>query len=541
MKKPIYVFGHRNPDTDSICSAISYARLKALLGQSDVEAARLGDINKETRYALEYFGVEAPPLLGSLKPLVEDLNIYSTQSLRKTDILKTAMSVLSRQRGHVAPVVDDDNKIEGMISISDVTPVYLGLTGKSLLKITNTPIGNIMKAIDGEFLTLEKNMEQIAGDIYTESDWDEEISVRPNDILIGSFQRECKDKWKKWKGGAVIWCSFQEIHPRVPQDYPAVIYATHASMFKVAKSMALCIPIETMVLDEDEIEMFQMEDALEDVTDTILASPARIFPVVDRGGVVIGAISKSNLMQVNRRQVILVDHNEKTQTAEGIEEAEILEIIDHHRVANVQTMAPLYFRAEPLGSTCTLVAGMYQEHGLKPSREIAGLLLSGILSDTLLFNSPTCTKKDEDMARWLADLAAVNLNTYGMDLIVAGTSLENETPEKILRRDMKRFHTNRLQMCVSQINTADSSRLSSLNGELLDTMEKMCLDQGLDLMVLMITDIIRQGSYILAAGPEKQVARRAFHMEKEADGVFLPDVYSRKKQIIPVLMNAARI
>ncbi|MFQ9798118.1 MAG: CBS domain-containing protein [Clostridia bacterium] len=148
------------------------------MGQSDVEAARLGDINKETRYALEYFGVEAPPLLGSLKPLVEDLNIYSTQSLRKTDILKTAMSVLSRQRGHVAPVVDDDNKIEGMISISDVTPVYLGLTGKSLLKITNTPIGNIMKAIDGEFLTLEKNMEQIAGDIYTESDWDEEISVR---------------------------------------------------------------------------------------------------------------------------------------------------------------------------------------------------------------------------------------------------------------------------------------------------------------------------------------------------------------------------
>ena len=158
------------------------------------------------------------------------------------------MSVLSRQRGHVAPVVDDDNKIEGMISISDVTPVYLGLTGKSLLKRTNTPIGNIMKAIDGEFLTLEKNMEQIAGDIYTESDWDEEISVRPNDIRIGSFQRECKDKWKKWKGGAVIWCSFQEIHPRVPQDYPAVIYATHASMFKVAKSMALCIPIETLSL-----------------------------------------------------------------------------------------------------------------------------------------------------------------------------------------------------------------------------------------------------------------------------------------------------
>ncbi len=290
MKKPIYVFGHRNPDTDSICSAISYAKLKALLGQSDVEAVRLGDINRETRYALEYFGVEAPPLLGSLKPLVEDLNMYSTQSLRKTDILKTAMSILSRQRGHVAPVVDDDNKIEGMISISDVTPVYLGLTGKSLLKITNTPLGNIMKAIDGEFLTLEKNMEQIAGDIYTESDWDEEISVRPNDILIGSFQRECKDKWKKWKGGAVIWCSFQEIHPRIPQDYPAVIYATHASMFKVAKSMALCIPIETMVLDEDEIEMFQMEDALEDVTDTILASPARIFPVVDRGGVVMGVI-----------------------------------------------------------------------------------------------------------------------------------------------------------------------------------------------------------------------------------------------------------
>lgn len=539
--KPIFIFGHQNPDTDSICSSLAYANLKVKLGVKEAVAARLGDINKETRYALNYFHAADPVFLETLNPQVSDLNLKPIESLRKEDTLKKALGVIIKQKGHIIPIIDDEDKFMGLISISDIAPAYMGLAGKSLLKLTETPYKNICKVLDANVVKGTIDDKEVHGDIYTISEIRDE-AITCEDVAI--YRLGDKDASKVYASGAgliiVAESNGEQDKIKIPADYKGVVLSVQYSIFEIIKLISQAIPVKTMVKTE-MIEYVEMDDFIDEVKDNMLTSRHRRFPVIDKEGMVKGILSKSNLLNINRKKVILVDHNEKGQSAKGIEEAEILEIIDHHRVADIHTMAPLLFRAEPLGCSSTIINKMYEESNIDIEPKIAGLMLSAILSDTLLFHSPTCTDEDRRAAKKLADIAGVELNDYGMAMITAGTALEGESAESLLYRDLKRFAIGKYKVAISQINTTDFEGFGYIREEVMDEMRNFARLENLDLVLMMVTNIISEGTELVAVGSERWIAENAFGIQKGESSKFLPQVFSRKKQVVPVIMNASRL
>lgn len=542
MKKPIYIFGHQNPDTDSICSSLAYANLKHKLGRRDMVAGRLGAINKETRFALNYFGVDAPDLIETLKPQVSDLNLKPIESLKKEDTLKKALGLIIKQKGHIIPIIDEEDKFMGIVSISDIAPAYMGLAGKSLLKLTQTPYKNIRNVLDATVIHGEIDHRIVKGDIFTSSEILPHKKLETEDVAIYRLGDENADRIYKSGAGMIIVAESARTPEKIviPDDYTGIVMAAQYSIFEIIKLMSQAIPVQTMVKTE-MLEYVEMDDFIDEVKDNMLSSRHRRFPVIDKDGFVKGVLSKSNLLNMNRKKVILVDHNEKGQSAKGIEEAEIIEIIDHHRVADIYTMAPLYFRAEPLGCTSTIIAKIYEEMSIEIETKVAGLMLSAILSDTLLFNSPTCTPEDKRVALKLADIAGVDVHDYGMAMITAGTTLEGESAESLLYRDLKRFTIGKYKVAISQINTTDFEGFDYVKEEVMDEMAEFSKLENLDLVLMMVTNIISEGTEIVAVGSERWIVENAFDMEKGQSSKFLPKVFSRKKQVVPVIMNASRL
>lgn len=541
-KSPIYVFGHQNPDTDSICSAISYSYYKNQVDERDHIPVRLGNINKETRYALDYFKADDPLLLHSLKPQVNDLKMPDIQCLKEEDTLKRALGLIITQKGHILPIVDQDDKFMGIVSISDIAPAYMGLAGKSLLKVTRTPYKNIQEVLDGHVLRGIVDNKEIQGNIYTSSELLHKVDVQPEDVIIYTHGDGFGEQIFKTKAGLVIVAESLDCKEEVqiPDDFEGIVMAVQYTVFEIIKLVSQAIPVRTLI-NTHMLEYFQMDDYLDEVKDNMLSSSHRRFPVVDSDGFVRGMITRSNLLNINRKKVILVDHNEKGQSAKGIEEATIREVIDHHRIADIHTMSPLYFRAEPLGCTSTIISKIYEENEVEIPRLYAGLMLSAIISDTLLFHSPTCTKEDITQAKKLAKIAGVDINTYGMAMITAGTTIEGESPESLIFRDMKKFTFGKYKAAIAQINTTDFDGFNSIKESLVEEMEALAERDQLDLVLLMVTNIIVEGTELVAVGTDRWIAENAFSFEKGQDSRFLPQVYSRKKQVVPVIMNAARL
>lgn len=541
-KSPIYVFGHQNPDTDSICSAISYGYYKNQVDERDHIPVRLGNINKETRYALDYFKAEDPLLLHSLKPQVSDLKMPDIQCLKEEDTLKRALGLIITQKGHILPIVDQDDKFMGIVSISDIAPAYMGLAGKSLLKVTRTPYKNIKEVLDGDVLRGIVDNKEIKGNIYTSSELLHKVDVQPEDVIIYTHGDGFGEQIFKTKAGLVIVAESLDCKEEVqiPDDFEGIVLAVQYTVFEIIKLVSQAIPVRTLI-NTHMLEYFQMDDYLDEVKDNMLSSSHRRFPVVDSDGFVRGMITRSNLLNINRKKVILVDHNEKGQSAKGIEEATIREVIDHHRIADIHTMSPLYFRAEPLGCTSTIISKIYEENEIEIPKLYAGLMLSAIISDTLLFHSPTCTKEDITQAKKLAKIAGVNIKTYGMAMITAGTTIEGESPESLIFRDMKKFTFGKYKAAIAQINTTDFDGFNSIKESLVEEMEALAERDKLDLVLLMVTNIIVEGTELVAVGTDRWIAENAFNFEKGQDSRFLPKVYSRKKQVVPVIMNAARL
>jgi manganese-dependent inorganic pyrophosphatase len=542
MKKPVYVFGHRNPDTDSICSAIAYANLKQALGEKYVQPARLGSINKETKYVLEYFNVPEPDLLKEIKVQVKDLALKPIEVVRQQDSIMRVVDVTVNKNEHLTPVVDQHERLIGVITIPDLYPNLIGIVGKNHLAETHTPFQNIIDVLDAKILYGQYPNEYIFGDIYTFSEIHKEGLLKKGDIVVLGYNEDYLEQVVQCGASCIIIASEDRSIStiKVLEGFKGIIMATRSSVFNVMKLIARTVPVESMV-NKKMLEYFEMDDYIDEVKDQILASKHRNFPVVDENGVVKGLLSRSDLLRINRKQVILVDHNEYGQSVKGIEEAEIIEVIDHHRIANIQTMAPLYYRAEPVGCTSTIIAHLYEEHGIQISRPMAGIMLSAILSDTLLFHSPTCTVKDKQMARQLAKIAEVPMDEYGMNMIIAGTAVDDESPEDLITRDMKKFTFGKYKVMVSQINTGDFKGLSKMLALLKEKLEEICKQEQNDLGVLMVTNIVFGGSEIIVAGKEKWIAQKAFNIRSNEDTIYLSGVFSRKKQIVPVLMNAAEL
>ncbi|MCT4688538.1 putative manganese-dependent inorganic diphosphatase [Vallitalea sp.] len=536
----IYIFGHKNPDTDSICSTIAYENLKKQLGYDNYIAARLGAINKETTFALNYFNVDKPMLLKGLNPQVSDLNLPTTVVAHETDTVKQTLEKIISKIGRSIPVVDENERLIGIVSISDIVPPYLEMTSKTVLKDLNTPFKNLMIELKAEILMGKYQHNNIMGNVYLASDLTGDIELTQDDIVIADRKTDIIKEYET-NGCCMILGNYNENDVINGGDsYEGVILTTKYSVYEIVKLIGYSVPIKTMVKKE-ALEYFVTYETIDDVKNNMLTSRHRRFPVVDEFGFIKGMISRSNLIDINRKKVILMDHNEKSQSIEGIEETEIVEVVDHHRVANVQTMAPLYFRIEPLGCTCTIVAKMYEENNITITKEMAGIMLSAIISDTLLFKSPTSTKEDRRIGRLLSKIAGVDLHKYGMKLITAGSSLREETPENIINNDMKKFMFGKYKVMISQINTGDFAGFYTIFNDITSEMNKICDVDNIDLVVLMITDIVVGGTEILAIGKERWIAENAFNMDKEDISIFLPNVFSRKKQIVPMLMNAAKL
>ncbi len=539
LERYIYVFGHINPDTDSICSAIAYAHLKKSLGYSHVIAARLGKINKETAYALNYFGVKEPILIDNIKPQVGDTNYYAVPPIYLTDSVKKVWDVMTTQHKQMLPVLFNDGKLAGIISMSDIAKTYIGLTDSSVLRKHTTPFANILSVLEGQLVSGSYPETYIQGDVFTTDSIMNDTVLSPLDIVITGSKEELVLSAINTGAGCVIIT--QQDMDAIPlsklQNCSCAVICTPHSFFTTIKMISQCISVKELIRNNNVV-YFGTDDTLDEIKEIMLKSPYRSFPVVDEEGQVRGIISKRHLIDIKKKKVILVDHNEKTQSAVGIEQAEILEIIDHHRIANIDTQIPVFLYSEPVGCTCTIIANMFEQHHITPSKAIAGIMLSAILSDTLLFKSPTCTDKDIQTAKKLAKLAEVDILQYGRDLLIFGTSLEDLSAKEILHIDMKRFVLAKYNISVSQINTGDFKSLFDIKDALFSEMQHLATQNSLDIIILMVTDIVLGGTELIVYGRERWIAEHAFNISKNDISIFLPGVYSRKQQIIPKLMMA---
>ena len=540
MDKKVYVFGHKNPDTDSICASISYAHLKRALGYENIEAVCLGKVNKETQFALDYFGVQAPKEIKNIKPQVSDLNFYPIPSVYVVDSVKKAWDVMTEHGRQMIPVLYHDHKLAGVISISDIAKTYIGLTDGCVLKQHKTPFINIPSVLDGKLLAGNYPHAYVSGDVYTTASIADDTALSEDDIIITGANADRIEKALKTGAGCVIITdqNMNSINVNIPEDNTAAIVCTPFSFFKTIKMISQSISVKN-ILKKENITFFEADDYLDEVKQTMLNTSYRHFPIIDHDGKVKGLISKRHLLDIQKKQVILVDHNERSQSADGIEQAEILEIIDHHRIANIDTGNPVFLRAEPVGCTNTIIGKMYEEHNIMPTKEIAGLMLSAILSDTLIFKSPTCTEDDIRIATRLAEIAEVDLYTYGADLLAAGTSLEGTTPAELLNIDRKSFNIGQYNVSVAQINTGDFKSIFNIKADIINEMHKLEETENLDLCLLMVTDIVVGGTELIVTGKERHIAESLFGLDPTDDSIFLKDVFSRKKQIIPQLMSLA--
>lgn len=538
MTHKVYVFGHRNPDTDSICSAIAYAHLKQTLGHPQVFPARLGPINKETQFVLDTFGADLPELIKDVKPQVSDLVLTDFSMANEKDSVSKTMGQIIDHPGRSLPVVSDDNKLIGMVSLSDIIPAYTDAFSKSLLRDSETPLKNIIELLNARVYGSIKS-ELVHGDVYTITEIKAGQTLGSQDILVTVEQDIYLNRALSTGAGIIIVSNASpEFDMPIPNDYQGAILTVAFGPFEVIRLLCQGIPIKKYY-QKNNLEYFMTYETIDDVKKNILTSDHDRFPVVDEDGKVISTISRSNLIDFSRKKVILVDHNERNQSIIGVEEAEIIEVIDHHRVAEIQTATPLYLRIEPVGCTATIVAKMYHENKIPIPRVMAGLMLSAIISDTLLFNSPTCTKEDRTIARKLGKMLAIDVKSYGEKMLVAGSNLKEMHPFEILSTDRKLFTMGSYKIGVSQINTGDFRGIfNKLDGVLLE-MNKLCEEEHLDLTLLMVTDIILGGTELIIAGDAKNLAQLAFGFQPGEFSKYMNGVFSRKKQIVPPLMNAS--
>ncbi|MEO1816878.1 MAG: putative manganese-dependent inorganic diphosphatase [Acetobacterium sp.] len=538
MTQKIYVFGHRNPDTDSICSAIAYAHLKQALGHTQVLPARLGPINKETQFVLDTFQIDLPQLIKDVKPQVSDLVLTDFSVACENDSVSKTMGQIIDHPGRSLPVISDDQKLIGMVSLSDIIPAYTDAFSKSLLRDSETPLDNIIELLEAQVYGSIKS-ELVQGDVYTITEIEKGQTLSSQDILVTVQQEIYMNRAFATGAGIIIVSNASpDIVFQIPDDYQGAVLIVAFGPFEVIRLLCQGIPIKKYY-QKNHLEYFMTYETIDDVKKNMLTSDHERFPVVNVDGKVISTISRSNLIDFSRKKVILVDHNERNQSIIGVEEAEIIEVIDHHRVAEIQTATPLYLRIEPVGCTATIVAKMYHENKIIIPKDMAGLMLSAIISDTLLFNSPTCTKDDRAVARELGKILNIDVKSYGEKMLVAGSNLKEMHPSEIISTDRKLFTMGAYKIGVSQINTGDFRGIfDKLDGVLLE-MKKLCAEEGLDLAILMVTDIILGGTELIIAGDAKNLAQLAFGFQPGEFSKYMNGVFSRKKQIVPPLMNAS--
>ena len=532
----IYITGHRNPDTDAIVSAMSYAALKNALGESEYQAARLGQVSDETQAVLDRFGMQPPQILTTARTQVQDLDYDTPPVLSPAATLSCAWQMMKKDKISALPVANEDGTLYGMISAGDVANNDVYSIRDPYIK--DCPIYNLLSVLEGRVLNEDGNLKDSISGLVTVA-----LPVGRENLLFSSSDHivVCGDQPDMIKRAidlnvnCVIVCQAEVSQELLEAKTETCIISTPLDAYRALRLMYHALPISGICKREDLV-YFHLSDYIDDVRNKILESRFRAYPILDENEHVVGTLSRFHLLKPRRKRVILMDHNEKAQSVPGLEQAEILEIVDHHRLADIETTTPIYVRNEPVGSSTTIVAGMYQEKGLMPSAKIAGLMAAAIVSDTVMFKSPTCTKRDIDVAHRMARIANVSLKELGQ-LIFSSSSGSDKSAEDMLKTDYKEFHIAGHNVAVSQITSMDSDDLLLRKDEFLQAMRDILSAKKFDTILLMITDVLKDGTELLFVGDEANIIQ-AFSLRADAENsAFLPGVMSRKKQIIPMLSS----
>lgn len=547
-EKKVWVIGHKNPDTDSICAAIAYADLKNRTGNTPHVAKRAGSINEETKYVLGRFGVEEPELVTDVGAQIKDITFRHTAGVDERITLKRAWELMQTERVVTLPVTGKNNSLTGLIATSDIATSFMDMRDNHMLSIAKTPYKNILETIGGNVLVGNEHAYFLKGKVVVSTstpEWMDE-SVEKDDLVILGDYLESQLKAIELNAGCIVVCSGFAVHKEVIEAAAArecMIIGTPHDAFTVARLINQSMPIKFFMTKENMIT-FHVEDYLDDVKDVMSKVRHRDFPVLDGEGTYAGMISRRNLLSMQKKQLILVDHNEKTQAVDGIDGAEILEIIDHHRLGSLETISPVFFRNQPLGCTSTIIFQMYREKAVEIPKEIAGLLLSAILSDTLMFRSPTCTPSDRAAAGELANIAGVDFEELAKNMFQAGSDFNHKSPKEIFHQDFKKFSAGKYNFGVAQLNSMSRPELEAVKEKLKNYVTIALGENGLDMVFIMLTDIIEETTFLLRGGDEAdEMIKKAFpnaieDVPGEPEGYLLKGVVSRKKQLIPSLMAA---
>ncbi|MGL5767030.1 MAG: putative manganese-dependent inorganic diphosphatase, partial [Sarcina sp.] len=539
----IYVTGHKNPDSDSICAAYSYADLKNRIGEIPAIPVRLGNVNPETQFILDYFGVNAPQLLTTVKLKVEDLKIDNISPVSPEISLKMAWNIMRDKNIKSMPVADCNEHLVGVISLSNLTSSYMDIWDNQILAKSETSIDNILDTLSAKPVYINEAVKIFKGKICVAAMQPDSMKdhISAEDIAIVGDRPDIQESLINTGVSLMIITGSNTLSADLTEKAKSkgvTVISTPHDSFTASRLIIQSIPVG-FVMAKENLVSFTTDDLVEEVKETMLESRYSSYPVTDPDGRVVGTISRYHLISNFKKKVIQVDHNERGQSVDGLEEAEVLEIIDHHRVADVLTNNPIYFRNEPIGSTSSIVAKCFFENGIRPSREIAGLLCGAIISDTLLFKSPTCTPQDKHLCLKLADIAGVQVEEFGTALLKAGTSLKGKTVAQIFNQDYKPFNMGDVKVGIAQVNTMDIDGFMPLKEEMLTYMNKKNGIDGLDVSMILLTDVLNEGSQILVAGDRFDLVEKAFNIKLEDSTAFLPGVLSRKKQVVPPLTNTA--
>ena len=550
LKKTL-VLGHRNPDTDSICSAICYAGFKHQLTGENYEPCRAGNVNPETQYVLDYFKLKAPRLVENVKTQVKDIEIRKTKGVSRGISLKNAWGLMQENNVVTLPCVTEEGLLEGVITIGDITKSYMNLYDSSIISKACTKYANILDTLEGSMVVGDTEAYFDRGKVLIAAANPDlmENYIEKHDLVILGNRYESQLCAIEMEAGCIIVCEGAGVSltiRKLAQERGCAVITTPYDTYTTARLINQSMPISYFMTKENIIE-FSEEDYLDDIREIMASKRHRDFPILDSDGKYIGMISRRNLLGAKGKSIILVDHNEKSQAVEGMESADIREIIDHHRLGTVETMSPVFFRNQPLGCTATIIYQMYQENHMEIDKTTAGLLCSAIISDTLLFRSPTCTPIDKAAGLALAQIAGLDIEKYAIDMFSAGSNLKGKSDGDIFYQDFKRFTVGNSVFGIGQITSLNAVELKDLRTRMSAYTEKEREQHEIDMMFFMLTNILTESTDLICTGQgAEQLIANAFHVKDEdmenVSGqtgiVKLPGVVSRKKQLAPQIMMA---
>lgn len=540
-QKPVYVIGHRNPDTDSICSALAYAYLKRETGEDAAVAARIGQVNAESQFALDTFGMEAPMLIKDVYPRIEDVMEDIIVTATEDTTIREIGMLMQEHQVKSLPIVGEGNFLKGIVTVSDLARRYFADLQSDDLAASGITFDAVKKSVSGTVLCGQDLERKVSGRIFIAAGDLEFVRKTAQEhavVVVGGRYAEIEECIAMGvdaivlTGGAAMPAELM----KQAEAKSVLVIGTEHDTLKSVRLLYQAVPVSTIM--STDLTTFEPDELVSEMQEVIRDTHFNHYPVI-KDGILVGIIRRDNLVAAKKEKVILVDHNEKGQAVEGLASAQIIEMIDHHRLGGLETSDPIFIRYEPVGCTCTIIANLYWQYGIDIPKNIAGLLLSAILSDTVLFKSPTCTDKDKETATKLAAIAGVELYEYGMSLLKAGSGVGDMTIEQIVANDMKEFKMGDYLVAVSQLSVMDTKEVLDMKSDLLAQMAQVNEAKGYQMYLMMVTDILEEGTFLLVAGGPQAVVESAFG-KLEDSMIYLPGVMSRKKQVVPPMVNAAQ-